>query len=150
MIALLLGIISLVISIMFTNSFDKLANEVRDIRIKYLKIDHILKFLKLENEKKKQLEGFTYDDNDFVFDFDTIYSYKDKFKDDTKETITYHDHNVNDDETYEYDNIYNVPDNTTVSAEETIYEEYTNNKDYYKNNNFKEMFKKGDIIEVFH
>ena len=37
MIALLLGIISLVIAIMFTTSFDKLANEVRDIRIKYLK-----------------------------------------------------------------------------------------------------------------
>ena len=49
MIALLLGIISLVIAIMFTTSFDKLANEVRDIRIKYLKIDHILKLLKLQS-----------------------------------------------------------------------------------------------------
>ena len=37
MIALLLGIISLVIAIMFATSFDKLANEVRDVRIKYLK-----------------------------------------------------------------------------------------------------------------
>ena len=49
MIALLLGIISLVIAIMFTTSFDKLANEVRDIRIKYLKIDHILKLLKIQS-----------------------------------------------------------------------------------------------------
>lgn len=49
MIALLLGIISLVIAIMFATSFDKLANEVRDVRIKYLKIDHILKLLKLQN-----------------------------------------------------------------------------------------------------
>ena len=52
MIALLLGIISLVIAIMFTTSFDKLANEVRDIRIKYLKIDTILKFLKEKNKYK--------------------------------------------------------------------------------------------------
>ena len=49
MIALLLGIISLVIAIMFATSFDKLANEVRDVRIKYLKIDHILKLLKLQS-----------------------------------------------------------------------------------------------------
>ena len=51
MIALLLGIISLVIAIMFATSFDKLANEVRDVRIKYLKIDHILKLLKLQKQR---------------------------------------------------------------------------------------------------
>tara|TARA_Y100001970_G_scaffold14162_1_gene16011 strand:- start:8670 stop:9266 length:597 start_codon:yes stop_codon:yes gene_type:complete len=55
MIALLLGIISLIISIMFTTSFDKLANEVRDIRIKYLKIDHMLNLLKLESKSNKRL-----------------------------------------------------------------------------------------------
>ena len=49
MIALLLGIIALVIAIMFATSFDKLANEIRDMRIKYLKIDYVLKNLESEN-----------------------------------------------------------------------------------------------------
>ena len=49
MIALLLGIIALVIAIMFATSFDKLANEIRDMRIKYLKIDYVLKTLESEN-----------------------------------------------------------------------------------------------------
>ncbi len=56
MIALLLGLISLAISIMFTTSFDKLANEVRDIRIKYLKIDSILRALKTNGSEKISAE----------------------------------------------------------------------------------------------
>ena len=49
MISLLLGIIALVIAIMFATSFDKLANEIRDMRIKYLKIDYVLRNLESEN-----------------------------------------------------------------------------------------------------
>ena len=72
MIALLLGIISLVIAIMFTTSFDKLANEVRDIRIKYLKIDHILKLLKVQSTlnnghvKQTDLEKIVEEDTEDV------------------------------------------------------------------------------------
>ena len=72
MIALLLGIISLVIAIMFTTSFDKLANEVRDIRIKYLKIDHILKLLKIQSSlnnghvQQEDLDNIIAEENDDV------------------------------------------------------------------------------------
>ena len=72
MIALLLGIISLLIAIMFTTSFDKLANEVRDIRIKYLKIDHILKLLKVQstlnngNVKQTDLKKIVEEDTEDV------------------------------------------------------------------------------------
>ena len=65
MIALLLGIISFVIAIMFTTSFDKLANEVRDMRIKYLKIDTILSILKEKNNiKKKDINGVEEEQDD--------------------------------------------------------------------------------------
>lgn len=45
MIALLLGIISLAIALMFSASFDKLANEVKDIRLKCLQIDYLFRTL---------------------------------------------------------------------------------------------------------
>jgi len=62
MISLLLGIIALVIAIMFATSFDKLANEIRDMRIKYLKIDYVLRNLESENGNlhRHRIQGSRY------------------------------------------------------------------------------------------
>ena len=119
MIALLLGIISLVIAIMFATSFDKLANEVRDVRIKYLKIDHILKLLKLQKTlnnghvQQKDLRNIIAEDSE-------------------------------EDNVYEEDNVDEEDNNEDFGNALTL-----NNTDYYENVNFKENFKQGDIIEVF-
>ena len=93
MIALLLGVISLIIAIMFTTSFDKLANEIRDMRIKYLKIDYILNQLKQrktlkvnDNEPVQEEEsGNEPFDLDSAYDNDSNYyinsNFKEKFRD---------------------------------------------------------------------
>ena len=152
---------------MFTSSFDKLANEVRDIRIKYVKIDHMLNLLKLEskhngnnihNKKLKNIvynkminedieaenvpeedfeSGITLDEVDYV-----------KLKENFKNTFNKSCPNnlISEEDVTEEDV---TEEENRIEAEE--YESAYNfdDTDYYDSVNFKETFKQNDIIEEF-
>ena len=168
MIALLLGIISLIISIMFTTSFDKLANEVRDIRIKYLKIDHMLNLLKLEsksnkrlrtlNKQKVQAEDYVDEENTQQDEYQSALPFTENFQQNNYIKQENIDEEIigeeNNDEYIEAEDN-NVWYNKMNKYNNVQEEDYHNNNifndtDYYDNVNFKERFNQDDIIEEFY
>ena len=152
---------------MFTTSFDKLANEVRDIRIKYLKIDHMLNLLKLEsksnkrlrtlNKQKVQAEDYVDEENTQQDEYQSALPFTENFQqnnyikqenideeiigeENNNEYIEAEDNNVWYKKMNKYNNV----------QEEDYHNNIFNDTDYYDNVNFKERFNQDDIIEEFY
>ena len=163
MIALLLGIIALAIALIFSSSFDKLANEVRDIRIKCIKIDYLFKML---NKEAQNRDSTTPTNNSNSLEkFSPIFKNKNA-PDIVDETLLEGSNNANTNRNNRSKFYDNTPAKTEdIDEEDTdIEEEHTNidndsnhntdyinvNESYYDDANFLEKFNNKDVVEEFY